>query len=98
MSDLQPLILHRMGGTSNPWQVTIILEELGLPYKVEEHAPANMPELKQKPFTNLDPNGRVPMLIDPKQDNITLWEASKAYYRSRGIRLTIDGRVRSSPI
>ncbi|KAL5603795.1 hypothetical protein FOVSG1_006545 [Fusarium oxysporum f. sp. vasinfectum] len=60
MPDIQPLILHRMGGTSNPWKVTIILEELGLPYTVEEHAPANMAELKQKPFTNLNPNGRVP--------------------------------------
>lgn len=76
MSDaLEPLILHSIvGGAPNPWKVRILLEELGLPYVVEDY---EMAELKQEPFISINPNGRAPGLIDPNQNNIALWEVSK---------------------
>lgn len=48
-----------------------MLTELGIPY---EHDPiaANAPELKQPPYTDWNPNGRVPILI---VDGFPLWES-----------------------
>lgn len=41
----------------NPSKVLIILEELGLPY---ESSWVELDGLKQKPFTDVNPNGRLP--------------------------------------
>jgi len=41
----------------NPSKVLIILEELNLPY---ETVWVELDGLKQKPFTDVNPNGRVP--------------------------------------
>lgn len=49
-----------------------MLEELGLPYEVKQ------PEgnIKEEPFISLNPNGRLPALIDHEAD-ITLFEVSR---------------------
>lgn len=71
-SALQPLVLYYHGPSPNPIKVLIIIEELGLPYKLEEVLPH---QLKTEPFISLNPNGRVPALVDPNQDNLTLFES-----------------------
>ncbi|KAI1138478.1 glutathione S-transferase [Hypoxylon sp. FL0543] len=55
---------------SNSWKVIFLLEELGLPYEVES---LKFENIKKKPFTDINPNGRVPAIEDPNTD-ITLWE------------------------
>lgn len=55
----------------NPSKVLIILEELHLPY---ESSWVELDGLKQKPYTDVNPNGRVPAIEDPNH-NVTLWES-----------------------
>lgn len=55
----------------NPSKVLIVLEELNLPY---ESSFVELDGLKQKPYTDVNPNGRIPAIVDPNH-NITLWES-----------------------
>lgn len=71
-SNLQPLIVYSCGPAPNPYKVAFVLEELGLPWKFES---LPLPDLKKEPYTNLNPNGRVPTLVDPNKD-IVIWEVS----------------------
>lgn len=41
----------------NPWKVIIVLEELGVSYEIES---IRLEDVKRKPFTDVNPNGRVP--------------------------------------
>lgn len=52
-------------------QAAIILKELGIPYETEL---LDYAVLHQKPFTDINPNGRCPAIHDPNT-NITLWES-----------------------
>ncbi|KAI0868101.1 glutathione S-transferase [Hypoxylon argillaceum] len=70
-SNLQPLIVYSCGPAPNPYKVAFVLEELGLPWKFES---LPLPDLKKEPYTNLNPNGRVPTLVDPNKD-IVIWES-----------------------
>ncbi|KAI1354475.1 glutathione S-transferase [Xylaria sp. FL0043] len=70
MSNLQTLIVYSSGPAPNPYKVAFVLEELGLPWKFES---LPMLDLKKEPYTNLNPNGRVPTLVDPNTD-MTIWE------------------------
>ncbi|OTA98357.1 hypothetical protein M426DRAFT_326032 [Hypoxylon sp. CI-4A] len=54
----------------NPWKVVIVLEELKVPYEIES---IKFENIKKPPFINLNPNGRVPAIVDPNND-ITIWE------------------------
>jgi len=56
---------------SSPRKVRIILEELALPYTTTEVEGA---ALKSPPFTDINPNGRVPAIEDPNT-GVTLWES-----------------------
>ncbi|KAI1127510.1 glutathione S-transferase [Nemania abortiva] len=71
MADLQPLIIYSSGPAPNPYKVAFVVEELGLPWKFES---LPMPDLKKEPYTNLNPNGRVPTLVDPNKDMV-IWES-----------------------
>ncbi|KAI1400081.1 glutathione S-transferase [Hypoxylon fuscum] len=55
----------------NSWKVVVVLEELGVPY---EFKVMGFADVKKKPFTDINPNGRVPAIEDPNTD-ITLWES-----------------------
>lgn len=55
----------------NPWKVAIILEELQIPYQIIR---LSMFEVKKKPFTDLNPNGRTPVIIDHNNGDFVLWE------------------------
>ncbi|OTB09011.1 hypothetical protein M426DRAFT_7040 [Hypoxylon sp. CI-4A] len=59
------------GHGPNPWKVIILLAELGLPYDIV-WIPYS--KIKSEPYTLLNPNGRVPAMIDPNT-NVTLWES-----------------------
>lgn len=48
----------------------ITLEELGIPYEKAE-----VEDVKSEAFLKLNPNGRTPVITDPKNDNFTLWES-----------------------
>ena len=49
--------------TPNGWKVSIMLEETGLPYELK---PINLGELEQKQdwFLKLNPNGRIPAIVE----------------------------------
>ncbi|KAK7750069.1 hypothetical protein SLS62_008062 [Diatrype stigma] len=55
----------------NPWKVVMFLEELHIPYEVKQ---IRLADVKKKPFTDLNPNGRVPAIKDPNTD-LVLWES-----------------------
>jgi hypothetical protein len=76
MSDLQPLVLYAFApfaASANPWKVAFILEELDIPYRFEK---IQTEETKQQVFLKMNPNGKVPVLRDPNNNNITIWEVS----------------------
>lgn len=60
--------------TPNGWKVSIALEELELPYSVH---PINLTELEQKKpeFLALNPNGRIPAIVDRDADGLTVFES-----------------------
>ncbi|KAK7218483.1 hypothetical protein V2G26_006486 [Clonostachys chloroleuca] len=69
MSDIKPITIYAHGIGPNPIKVLIVLEELGIPYeKIEVDNP------KAEEYTKINPNGRVPTIIDPNTD-LTLWES-----------------------
>ncbi|KOS36759.1 hypothetical protein ACN38_g12477 [Penicillium nordicum] len=68
---MQPIILYSHDIGPNPWKVAIILSALGIEYKTVF---VSFDEVKLPPFTDINPNGRLPAIIDPNQ-KITLWES-----------------------
>lgn len=82
------LFSHR--SAPNGFKVAIVLSELGLPYntffldfKIGEH---RAPE-----FISVNPNARVPALIDHNMDNLSIWESGaillhlvNKYYKETG--------------
>lgn len=60
--------------TPNGRKVSIALEELGLPYTVH---PINIRKLEQKEpwFLKINPNGRVPAIIDRANSGLTIFES-----------------------
>lgn len=69
----QPITLwsHAGGSGPNPWKVVIVLEELGLPYEMKFLSNQGV---KEQPYIDVNPNGRVPAIQDPNT-NLTLWES-----------------------
>jgi GSH-dependent disulfide-bond oxidoreductase len=69
------LISLYTGNSPAGYKVTIMLEECGLPYKpffpdliAREH--------KQPLFLAMNPNGRIPVIIDHDAGDLTVWESS----------------------
>ena len=63
--------------TPNGWKITILLAELGLPYQLK---PVDLAKGEQfsKQFLQMNPNHRIPVLVDPQGPNgepITLFES-----------------------
>lgn len=60
--------------TPNGWKIAIALEELGLPYRV--HAlKLSQGEQKQDWYLQLNPNGRIPTLVDRDNDDFVVFES-----------------------
>ena len=60
--------------TPNGQKVSILLEELGLPYTV--HALSfNKQEQKAPEYLQINPNGRIPAIVDQANDNFAVFES-----------------------
>ena len=86
--------------TPNGHKASVTLEELGLPYTVQ---PLNLMkgEQKQPEFLAINPNGRIPAIVDSEQDNFAIFEsgAIMIYLAEKtGKLLPGDVRGRSSVI
>jgi glutathione S-transferase len=74
--------------TPNGWKVSITLEELELPYAV--HAiDLSSGAQKQRPFTDINPNGRIPAIVDRANGDFAVFEsgAIMMYLAERTARL-----------
>jgi len=60
--------------TPNGWKVSIALEELGLPYTVH---PLDLGSGEQKApwFLKINPNGRIPAIVDRGSDDYAVFES-----------------------
>ncbi len=60
--------------TPNGWKASVTLEEMGLPYEV--HAiDLSSGDQKKPDFLALNPNGRIPAIVDPDAGNLTVFES-----------------------
>lgn len=69
-SGLKPIKLYGAHGP-NPPKIAMILEELGLPYEID---PVPISDVKLPYYTALNPNGRLPTIIDPNNNDLKIWE------------------------
>ena len=60
--------------TPNGWKISIMLEELGLPYTVH---PIRLDEQEQKSedYLAINPNGRIPTIVDRDNDDFPVFES-----------------------
>ncbi len=67
--------LYSHNGGPNGWKVAILLEELNLTYQTI-YLDFQSKEQKQPAHTSLNPNGRIPTLIDHKNKDFAVWESN----------------------
>ncbi len=60
--------------TPNGWKVSILLEELGVPYTVTPVSLTNLDQ-KQPGFLAHNPNGKIPVLVDHEADDFAVFES-----------------------
>jgi len=60
--------------TPNGWKISIALEEMGLPY-TWRHIKLSEKEQKAAWYLELNPNGRIPTLIDHDNDDFVIFES-----------------------
>lgn len=60
--------------TPNGWKITIMLEELGVPYTVRPISLTNR-EQKEDWYVALNPNGRIPTLVDHDEGDFPVFES-----------------------
>jgi GST-like protein len=60
--------------TPNGWKIGIALEELGLPYTVRRISILKG-EQKRPEFLKINPNGRIPAIIDKDEDDLVIFES-----------------------
>lgn len=60
--------------TPNGWKASVALEEMGFNYRV---FPTNLMKGEQKlpDFLAMNPNGRIPVIRDPDEDNLVVFES-----------------------
>jgi len=86
--------------TPNGWKVSITLEELSIPYKVKE-IDLIKGDQKKKSFLKINPNGRIPAIIDREENNLAIFEsgAIMIYLADKtGMLMPSQGKGRSDVI
>eukprot|EP00891_Asterochloris_glomerata_P003660 jgi/Astpho2/3660/Aster-07862 len=63
-------------GTPNGHKASIMLEELGIPYETKPIAISKM-EQKQDWFTKINPNGRIPAIVDHSHGDLPVFESGR---------------------
>ncbi len=84
--------------TPNGWKASVTLEELGLPYQVHP-IDLSKGEQKQEWYLKLNPNGRIPTIVDRDNDDFPVFEtgAIMIYLAEKAGRLLptdVKGRSR----
>ncbi|EKM53777.1 uncharacterized protein PHACADRAFT_260287 [Phanerochaete carnosa HHB-10118-sp] len=74
MSHGKQFTLFTHKGGPNGWKVAIVLEELGLTYE-SIYLDFQKGDHKAPEHTKHNPNGRIPTIIDHKNNDFTLWES-----------------------
>jgi len=59
--------------TPNGWKASITLEELGIPYEVN-HIDISTNKQKEEWFLKMNPNGRIPVIVDTDADDFVVFE------------------------
>ncbi|KIJ44056.1 hypothetical protein M422DRAFT_30595 [Sphaerobolus stellatus SS14] len=68
--------LFTLSVAPNPAKVVILLEELGIEYRIVPKEVGNGPNgVKNDDFLRVTPNGRVPALIDHTNEDFIVWES-----------------------
>mgnify|MGYP000854492187 FL=1 len=65
--------------TPNGHKVSIALEELGLPYQLHELS-FDLQQQKAPEFLKINPNGRIPAIVDRDNDNFAVFESGAILY------------------
>ncbi|CAG8434095.1 4724_t:CDS:2 [Ambispora gerdemannii] len=73
MTTQHPDITFYTFGTPNGQKVSITLEELGIPYKTYPVA-LNKNEQKEPWFLKINPNGRIPAIVDHSRNDFKVFE------------------------
>jgi GSH-dependent disulfide-bond oxidoreductase len=60
--------------TPNGWKISIALEEMGLPYSVRQISLSRL-EQKEEWFLQINPNGRIPAIIDHDNGDFAVFES-----------------------
>lgn len=60
--------------TPNGWKASITLEELQLPYEVH-HLRLGQGDQKTPEYLKINPNGRIPAIVDRDEDNFAVFES-----------------------
>lgn len=86
--------------TPNGWKASIMLEEVGLPYTVK---PIRLDQLEQKQesFLRLNPNGRIPAIVDREAEDFPVFESGAILIylaEKTGRLLPADAKGRSRTI
>ncbi|KAI0768692.1 glutathione S-transferase C-terminal-like protein [Trametes elegans] len=74
MSHGKQFTLYTHLGGPNGWKVAFVLEELGLTYE-SIYLDFAKGEQKAAPHITLNPNGRIPTIIDHQNGDFVLWES-----------------------
>lgn len=69
----QPIEIYNgtPGSGPNPWKTIFVLEELAVPYSIDW---IPYTDIKSEPYIMLNPNGRLPAMVDPN-NSVTLFES-----------------------
>ena len=91
------MIQLHTASTPNGWKVSIALEELGLPYEVRE-IDLQAGEQKRPEFLALNPNGRIPAIVDSRHGESVFESGAILIYLAErygdGRLLAADGPAR----